>query len=154
MTIRKATPDEANLLNELFYRSKAHWGYDEAFMERVRHLIYIIPKQIAQSWVYVHEDEAARVVGFYMLLRGDDETTFHLEYLFIEPQDIGRGYGKALFQHAVALVRTLGGTAVTLAADAHAEAFYLKLGCIRIGDQESVLPYRTLPLLRYSLPAD
>jgi hypothetical protein len=34
--IRKARPDEAGELTELALRSKAHWGYDEAFMASCR----------------------------------------------------------------------------------------------------------------------
>jgi hypothetical protein len=36
LSIRPARPDEAEALTALFYRSKAHWGYDDDFMAWVR----------------------------------------------------------------------------------------------------------------------
>ena len=33
LSIREARPDEAELLSELAFRSKAHWGYDAEFLE-------------------------------------------------------------------------------------------------------------------------
>ncbi len=35
-TIRRAKPEEAQLLTELCMRSKAYWGYDAAFLEGFR----------------------------------------------------------------------------------------------------------------------
>lgn len=33
LVIRRARADEAGTLSELAFRSKAHWGYDDDFME-------------------------------------------------------------------------------------------------------------------------
>ena len=36
MEIRKALIEERDQINAMIMRSKAHWGYDEAFMEACR----------------------------------------------------------------------------------------------------------------------
>jgi GNAT superfamily N-acetyltransferase len=66
---------------------------------------------------------------------------------------IGQGYGKRLFEHAAALTRELGYEGFTLHADPNAEALYLKLGCVRTGEHESVIPGRSIPHMCYTLPA-
>ena len=35
MTLRDATVADLDALSDLAYASKAHWGYDDAFMQRV-----------------------------------------------------------------------------------------------------------------------
>jgi GNAT superfamily N-acetyltransferase len=150
--IRRAQPAEAQALTELCWRSKAYWGYDEQFMAWVQAHMGITAEQIAEAWVYVCQEADGRVLGFYHLRRLDSpEGALHLEDLFIEPDAIGKGYGKLLFDHAVALTRELGGDSFTLEADPNAEPFYLKMGCIRTGEHESSIPGRFIPHMLYKL---
>ncbi|MBL8155290.1 MAG: GNAT family N-acetyltransferase [Anaerolineae bacterium] len=148
-SIRRARPDEAEALTGLFWRSKAHWGYDEAFMARVRETLRITPEIIEQQHVYVLETDG-RIAGFYALHVLPDR--LHLEDLFIEPDQIGMGYGRRLFDHAVEVGRRLGYDSFTLESDPNAEEFYLKLGAIRVGEHESAIPGRFIPhlLVRFS----
>jgi GNAT superfamily N-acetyltransferase len=132
------------VLTGLFWRSKAHWGYDEAFMARVRETLRITAETIEQQHVYVLEADG-QIVGFYALHVLPDR--LHLEDLFIEPDHIGKGYGRRLFGHAVEVGRQLGYDRFTLESDPNAEEFYLKLGAIRVGEHESVIPRRFIPHL-------
>jgi GNAT superfamily N-acetyltransferase len=152
--IRRARPDEAQALTELCWHSKAYWGYDDQFMAWVQANMNITEEQIAEAWIYVCEEADGRVLGFYHLRRLDAPTSgLHLEDLFIEPDAIGKGYGKLLFDHAAALTRELGGDNFTLEADPNAEPFYLKMGCIRTGEHESSIPGRFIPHMLYKLPS-
>src|ERR1017187_7149611 len=63
LIIRKAKPEEAVELTALATRSKAHWGYDAAFMERVRSALTQSPEKLASSLAFVVEDEDG-VAGF------------------------------------------------------------------------------------------
>lgn len=147
--IRPARPDEAAILSEVAFRSKAYWGYDAALMELCRPLLTYTEALIdeGQFWVY----DAPPVVGLYRLLPSDDQTII-LEDLFIAPEAIGRGLGDQLFQHAVAQARQQGAALLTLEADPHAEGFYRKQGMERCGERPStIFPNQALILMRLRL---
>lgn len=75
-----------------------------------------------------------------------------LDYMFVDPDFVGRGVGRALMDHAIALARELGHGSLTIVADPNAEGFYCRMGAERIGSQASdVDPHRQLPLLRIVL---
>jgi ribosomal protein S18 acetylase RimI-like enzyme len=148
--IRHARSDEADLLTELNLRSKAYWGYDEAFMELVRDDMQVTTDAILNDHVYVLENNENRIVGFYELKVVGNH--LHLESLFIDPETMGSGYGRILFNHAANLAVELGYTEFTLEADPNAETFYLKMGAQRVGERESRVKGRYLPQMLYQLP--
>jgi GNAT superfamily N-acetyltransferase len=147
--IRRARPDESGSLSDLAFRSKAHWGYDDAFMAASRDDLTLAPGDIAGSTVYVAE-EGGQPVGFYRLRRRGDDA--ELTDLWIEPAAIGRGYGRQLWRHAVATAGQIGCRQLIWQSEPHAEGFYLAMGAERIGDSPStVFPGRMLPLMRFVL---
>ena len=86
------------------------------------------------------------LVGFYALAGEPPQGT--LEDLFVEPDHIGTGVGRALWEHAMVAARTLGFERLTLEADPGAEPFYLAMGAHRIGSVPSgSIPGRFIPLL-------
>lgn len=66
VSIRRARVDEAALLSDLALRSKAHWGYDVAFLEACRPLLTLTADYVATHPVYILEQDGA-VAGFYGL---------------------------------------------------------------------------------------
>jgi ribosomal protein S18 acetylase RimI-like enzyme len=70
-----------------------------------------------------------------------------LEDLWLDPELIGRGMGRRLFEHALRIASELGFDSLVIEADPNAEPFYLAMGAARIGDRRSSTG-RTLPLLR------
>lgn len=152
--IREAWPAEAAALTALALRSKAHWGYPEAFMEACREELTISAEDLhAEHLSYRVMEQAGAMVGFYCLERlGRGQ--FELEALFVEPDFIGQGCGRALLAHALALATALDGSSVLIQGDPHAEAFYRAAGGEQIGTRPSgSIPGRELPLFRISLPA-
>jgi len=149
--IRPAEPSEGPFLTELTIRSKAHWGYSEAFMKAATpELEFLAEKSRPDFLVYVLELDSTRV-GFCSLLRVDDNTA-ELHDLFIDPLHIGCGHGKALWLFALDLARRRGFKRLTLTADPNAEPFYLAQGAVRIGEKPSqVQDDRSLPVLEYLL---
>jgi N-acetylglutamate synthase-like GNAT family acetyltransferase len=147
--IRQARPDECGVLTEVAMRSKAHWGYDAAFMANVRADLEVIPEKFMLGFhVYVLENDAG-IVGFYSLRPGDADAVI-LEDLFIEPKHIGSGYGKLLWEHSLWVMQSLGYRRLTLISEPYAESFYAHLGAVRIGETESnALAGRMLPLMEY-----
>lgn len=149
-TIRRATPDEADLLNTLTARSTLHWGYDPAFLEWEPEALLVTPDFIAGSPIYVYE-EAGRVLGYHALLSKDPH--WYLDKLFVEPERIGTGLGKHLWLHAVATARELGITELLLDADPNAAPFYRAMGCEWLGELETTWPGWKLQLFRFPIPS-
>jgi GNAT superfamily N-acetyltransferase len=149
--IRPADPQEAPFLTELTIRSKAHWGYSEAFMTAATpELEFRTEKFLPDFLVYVLELNNT-LVGFCSLLPVDDDT-IELHDLFIEPSHIGHGHGKSLWLFALDVARGRGFKRLTLTADPNAEPFYLAQGARRIGEKPSpVQNGRSLPVLEYLL---
>jgi GNAT superfamily N-acetyltransferase len=137
----------------LTIRSKAHWGYDDAFIKAVRDELEFRPSKFQPDFhVYILEQNCERL-GFCSLLPINRETV-ELHDLFLDPLHIGKGYGKQLWNYAVNLARDLGYDKLILTAEPHAEPFYVHQGAVRSGEKSSALiNSRKLPLMEYSLVA-
>lgn len=149
IALRCARPAEAPQLTALALRSKAHWGYNAAFLEACVGPLTVTPARIRTSPVFVAQADQ-QVVGFYGLAPlGDDAD---LAYLFVEPAMIGRGLGGRLWRHAIETARSLGFRRLRIESDPYAEAFYRAMGAVRVGEVPSeAVQGRMLPLLVYPL---
>ncbi|WP_380279492.1 GNAT family N-acetyltransferase [Kitasatospora purpeofusca] len=150
MLIRPARPSEAAALSALALRSKAHWGYDAAFIEACRAELTLDPDRIGPDRTAVAEEDG-RVLGFVTLAGAPPEG--ELGMLFVEPAVIGRGVGRRLMGHLRAEAAALGFERITVDADPNAEPFYLAMGAVRTGTTPSgSVPGRELPLLTLHVP--
>ncbi|RNB92318.1 GNAT family N-acetyltransferase [Brevibacillus fluminis] len=152
MMIQKASLEQANALTELTFRSKAHWGYSDSFMEACREDLTITPAYLSSACVYVAMDGDV-AVGYYALETDEqDEHAATLGYLFVDPQAIGKGHGRALWSHMRTIADQLGIRTVTIHSDPFAEPFYLAMGAVRIGETPSTaIPGRMLPFMQFVL---
>ena len=91
VVIRGAAAEEAALLSDLAFRSKAIWGYTPEFMELCRNELVVERDQIvAHEASHAVCEVNGGVVGFYQL----QQTTpveFELGALFVDPNHIGNG---------------------------------------------------------------
>jgi GNAT superfamily N-acetyltransferase len=143
--VRPAVPGEAGALTALAIRSKAHWGYDAAFMERATLDLEITPELIAGATAFVAESSAG-TVGFYVLAVVDGVPM--LRDLWVDPVAIGGGVGKQLWTHMLEQARRLAYRTVRVQSEPNAEGFYVKMGARRVGFVESpVVKGRMLPLM-------
>ena len=147
--IRRAGPDEADALSALAARSKAHWGYDVAFMARVRDAMTLHPEDIERHEVWVLESTSGRPIGYHRVIPGDPA---ELEDLWVEPSSIGSGAGRILLEHAVEVARSGGASALDVDSDPNAVGFYERMGAVLVGETPSTLiPGRSLPRLRITV---
>lgn len=152
-TVRRARHDEVEELSDLALRSKAYWGYDEAFMEACREELTLTPEYLEKNPTFVLEDDDGRVVGLYSLEAMDDDGEVELGMLFIDPAAIGHGYGTRLFAHARREASRLGYDTMWIQSDPDAEGFYQSVGAATVGHLESrSLPGRMLPWMRLAIP--
>jgi GNAT superfamily N-acetyltransferase len=144
--IRPAKGDEAALLGDLALRSKAHWGYSDEFMEACTEELTYTREEVAAGGFWVLEDDG-EVRGFYALVK-ISPNALELAAMFVEPADIGRGYGRALMQHALAEARTTDHIErLVIQADPNACSFYESAGARLIGERASdSIAGRMLPL--------
>ncbi len=148
-TIRAARPRDADALSRLAHASKAHWGYDAAFLEAASADLNVSPAFIEKHDVFLMEDPDGAVLGFYGLMPTPE--AFSVEHLFVAPGAIGTGVGARLFAHLVETARGRGATRIHIGSDPNAEGFYVKQGARRIGTTPSIIPNRVLPLLELVL---
>ncbi len=149
MTIRRAQPHDRDALAALAFRSKAHWGYDDAFMQRSREALTPSDVYLANDPVFVAVDDRGMAIGFYGFVR--EGRDLWLNDLWVEPAAIRTGAGSALFAHAVETARANGDAAFFIESDPNAEGFYLAMGAARAGERVAASSGRVLPVLRYAL---
>jgi GNAT superfamily N-acetyltransferase len=153
--IRPARAGEGPALTELAVRAKSHWGYEEAFLEGARGDLTIDEDTIGEATIWVLERAGVRL-GFYGLI--GPPPAGRLEWMFLEPHAIGRGYGRLMWNQAIEQASALGYSELTIESDRFAEPFYLAMGARRIGATPSPVDGAPLPLLQVGIgraaPAD
>jgi GNAT superfamily N-acetyltransferase len=153
LILRPARPEECAALSDLAMRSKAHWGYDEAFMARCRDELTVRPDQV-RAGTYVVAERGGRLIGLYALAPLADGAVDVLLF-FVDPPFIGTGVGRAMFDHMAATARDLGHRTMVIEADPGAVPFYRRMGGRPAGTAPSgSIPGRVLPRLVYDLRAD
>ncbi len=151
LEIFRAEPDDADALTRIAIAAKRYWGYPERWIEQWQEALTITPGFITDNEVYaaVFEEEMG---GFYALVERGSKV--ELEHLWVSPEHIGAGIGRALFDHAVRRAAALGATTLSIEADPNAEGFYRRMGARRVGENiyEIEGHRRELPLLILDVP--
>jgi ribosomal protein S18 acetylase RimI-like enzyme len=151
MQIIRARPEDADALTQIAFAAKRHWGYPEHWIESWRDILTMRPEFIAAN-IACCAVEDDRAVGFYVLTTESDG--LHLDHLWIVPDAMRRGIGRALFEHATAQAQNSGVHSIKIEADPNAEGFYKRMGAERVGTSLSEVDgeRRELPLLEFRLP--
>ncbi|MFF2775424.1 GNAT family N-acetyltransferase [Streptomyces sp. NPDC058052] len=126
--VRDARADEAEALTGLVMRSKAHWGYDAAFLAACAPQLRIRAQDVAVRRILVAQDDGGGVVGVASL-EGEPPAA-SLGLLFVEPEAIGRGVGRLLYREVVRRAADLGVRRLVIDADPHAAGFYRAMGAV------------------------
>jgi GNAT superfamily N-acetyltransferase len=151
-SIRLARIEEASALLQLCMRSKAAWGYDEAFMALAQIALEVKPGQVAAGDVWVATAPDRSIVGMVALGPSEEPDTLDLDKLFVDPRRLRTGVGRRLIAHAVGEARRRGAKRLTILSDPYAAGFYERNGARRIGEAPSdAIPGRTLPLYEIGL---
>ncbi|MEZ5423869.1 MAG: GNAT family N-acetyltransferase [Pyrinomonadaceae bacterium] len=137
-------------LSEIAFAAKAYWQYPAEWLERWRPQLTITESDLS-SGTAVKLIVGGEIRGFY-LLRKDDEKLW-LEHLWVEPDRIGHGFGRQLFEHAMAAAKEMGHSSVHIESDPNAEGFYAAMGASKVGESRSELEgkMRILPLMEFKL---
>ncbi|MEM1323917.1 MAG: GNAT family N-acetyltransferase [Bacteroidota bacterium] len=145
MEILPAQRTDAALLSQITKRSKAHWGYSATQLAAWDAELSLSEEYIESHHVF--KLLIADVVLAYYSLKIPTPRLAHLDNLFVLPEHMGKGYGKALLQHALALSRSQACHQLRLDADPNATPFYLKHGFRIIDQLPTSIPNRFLPVM-------
>ena len=147
--LRDIRQDELPNLLELCLRSKAVWGYDDAFMTACRTELALHPDELLSTHLQVAERHTTVVGLAQVKVAGKDAD---LLKLFVEPAQLRSGVGRLLFKWAAARARGLGAVRMIIEADPGAAPFYERMGARYAGFASSKsIPGRMLPRMQMEL---
>jgi GNAT superfamily N-acetyltransferase len=153
LEIRRALSGEANVLTQIAHAAKRHWQYPEEWIALWRESLTITDTYLEEHQVFVGEVRET-IAGFYALVQAANQ--WELDHFWINPDFMGRGIGRALFNDAIKRLKAASpGSILEIESDPNAESFYLHMGAKRIGeisrDWQGLI--RTLPHLQFAIDA-
>jgi GNAT superfamily N-acetyltransferase len=127
--IRGAEPSERDALTELHRRSSSIWVEDRPFFEQHPEVFGVGAEAIVEQRVRVALDAQGRRLGFATICSRPDGAC-ELEDLFVEPEAMRNGVGRALVEDAAACARRIGDGRMTVVAGERTLPFYEPLGFV------------------------
>src|ERR1700716_4323707 len=100
--LRDARKSELPSLGDLCLRSKAVWGYDDAFMTACRTELTLRPDELRSTHLQVAERDTGAVGLAQVKVTGPDAD---LLKLFVDPAELRSGVGRLLFEWTTAMAR-------------------------------------------------
>jgi GNAT superfamily N-acetyltransferase len=145
MTIKEAIPNDHEILTEITKKSKAYWGYSNEQIEIWSEFLTVSKEYIETNPVYnlVIGD---KIIGYYSFFH-ESENTIKLDNLFLLPEFIGKGLGKILMNDFLSRLKNIDVQKVILNSEPNAEAFYTKFGFVKVGQIETSIKERFLPIM-------
>jgi ribosomal protein S18 acetylase RimI-like enzyme len=149
MNIQKAKIEDHIRLTEITKKSKAYWGYSDEQMEKWNNNLTITIDYIETNSVFnlVHENQ---IIGYYSYLRLENNQV-KLDNLFILPEYIGKGFGSFLMNDFLERMRNEKYQKIILDSEPNAEQFYQKIGFTKIGEFETSIKNRFMPIMEMNL---
>ncbi|SFD37163.1 GNAT family N-acetyltransferase [Flavobacterium phragmitis] len=149
MKIEKANITDNETLTEITKKSKAYWGYSE---EQIRKWDKNLT--ISQDYIRLHNVfklvDNDLIIGYYSFIFENDKTV-ELDNLFVLPGYIGKGFGKYLLLDFLNRMKGIGIEKITLDSEPNAAEFYSKMGFVKVGEFESSIKNRFMPIMEVKL---
>lgn len=136
MIIRRAEPREAKEITDLAVVSEAFWGHDKKFLDKFR-VIYEVTEDFIRNNPTLVLEESNKLIGFYSIVESDEDVI--LEYFYIDPIYIRKGYGMKLWNDLIEYCKNRGILEFQFVAGDEAKDFYLRMGAIKIGETFSLV---------------
>lgn len=149
MTITEANTNDNEILTEITKKSKAYWKYSEEQILKWNNNLTISKNYIETNFVYKLEN-GNKIVGYYSYIIKKEKNVL-LDNLFILPEYIGKGFEKYLMHDFLNRMKDEKFEKITLDSEPNAEDFYLKIGFKKIGEFETSIKNRFMPIMEMSL---
>jgi N-acetylglutamate synthase-like GNAT family acetyltransferase len=147
--IEKATPSDSSILTEITKKSKAYWGYSPEQIESWAAQL-TVSEEYLQNYTAYNLVLENKIIGYYAF-KQVDASTIKLDNLFLLPDHIGKGNGRLLMEDFLKRVRDPKIDKLVLHSEPFAEAFYTKFGFTVVGQMETSIPGRFLPIMEKSV---
>ena len=149
MTIKEVIPNDQKILTEITKKSKAYWGYSDEQIEIWSEFLTVSKEYIETKSVYnlIVDD---KIIGYYSFFH-ESENIIKLDNLFILPDFIGKGFGKIVMNDFLVRIKNSNVQKVILNSEPNAEEFYLKFGFVKVGEIETSIKDRYLPIMELNL---
>ena len=149
MTIEKANTIDHEILTEITKKSKAYWGYSEEQLVIWSNNLTITQDYIKRNDVFKLVNNNI-IVGYYSYFP-EEEKSMKLDNLFVLPEYIGKGFGKYLMTDFLNRMKEIKIEKITLDSEPNAELFYSKMGFVKIGEFETSIKNRFMPIMEMNL---
>ena len=149
MVIEKANNTDHEILTQITKKSKAFWGYSEEQIEIWSTFLTVTSGYIKANAVYKISVED-QIMGYYSFIN-QDEKTIKLDNLFVLPEYIGKGLGRLLMEHFLMNIDKTDTKTMTLNSEPNAELFYSKLGFVKVGEIETSIKDRYMPIMELTI---
>jgi ribosomal protein S18 acetylase RimI-like enzyme len=137
LIIRTAGPEDLVSVQRVFRRSSLSNDDDrEALLDHPEHLV-LPAEPVFEGRTRVAEQPNRGIVGFATVERYSD--TAELIDLFVDPDSMRQGVGRALVRDAAVRLANDGITNLDVTANRHAMAFYIAMGFGAIGPTSTPL---------------
>lgn len=149
MKIEKANINDNEILTDITKKSKAFWGYSEE-------QLLLWNDNLTISKDYIENNDAFKllndnkVIGYYAYIIEEKEIA-RLDNLFVLPEYIGKGFGKYLVNDFLERMRKQEIKKIILDSEPNATEFYLRIGFEKIGEFETSIKNRFMPIMEMKL---
>lgn len=149
MIIEKANIEENEILTNITKKSKAYWGYSPEQILMWSNNLTISKEYIEKNDVFklIFEN---KIIGYYSYIKEENHTV-KLDNLFVLPEYIGKGFGKYLMDDFTERMRYEKCQKIILDSEPNAEKFYQKIGFKKIGEFETSIKNRFMPIMEMKL---
>lgn len=149
MLIEKASTKDHEILTEITKKSKAYWGYSEEQILKWSNNLTITQDYLKDNDVFKLIN-GNKIVGYYSYII-EEEKNVILDNLFVLPEYIGKGFGKYLMTDFLNRMKEIKIEKITLDSEPNAELFYSKMGFVKIGEFETSIKNRFMPIMELNL---
>ncbi len=149
MKIEKADIADNEILTSITKKSKAYWGYSAEQIQKWDKNLTISEEYIRGNNTFKLTDNDL-IIGYYSCIF-ENEKTVKLDNLFILPEHIGKGFGKYLLLDFLKKMKEEKIERIILDSEPNAEEFYAKMGFVKIGEFETSIKDRFMPIMEMKL---
>ena len=149
MTIEKANSADNEILTEITKKSKAYWGYSEEQILQWNSNLTISIDYIEKNDVFKLVSQN-KIIGYYSYIKEENHKV-QLDNLFVLPEYIGKGFGKYLMNDFLERMQNSKCKKIILDSEPNAEKFYQKMGFVKIGEFETSIKNRFMPIMELKL---
>lgn len=150
VTLRPMTVADLGVVSHLGISSKASWGHASQLMEIFAKELTLEASALEQLSTAQVACQNGQILG-YFTIREHADGILELEHLFVHPEHFGRGIGQDLLEAALTSATAAGAEKLTVIADPDSAGFYERFGATRVGEHQSSIAGRVIPIYEFQL---